>query len=221
MNYLTVDNFKIPYNITKKKNINTYFYFKKEGYIQINLSKYQSKKIILEYIKENSDKFIEKLKSTTIEVLDETENFLYLGSIYKIIIGPQEVLIIDDVNGLVHTPTNDLNSLVIKEFYKLGMMSIIKILVSKYMDNPFVDISNVHYQTRYTTSRHGSCNANKRRINLNLNLVKYDPKFIEYVFLHEISHLSHQNHGPMFYDLFQKLCPNYKALRKEMKKTYR
>ena len=61
MDYLTVDNYDIPYKIEKKKNKNTYFYFKQEGYIQINLSRYQSKKIVLNYLKENSDRFIKKL----------------------------------------------------------------------------------------------------------------------------------------------------------------
>ena len=221
MEYLRVNNYDIPYVITKKKNKNTYFYFRNEGYIQINLSRYQSKKIVINYLKENSDKFIKKLQSTTIDTIDHTKEFLYLDKVYIINIVAQDFLSLDFENAVVRIPTSDLNSLIIKDFYKREMMSIINRLVSKYMDNSHVDISNVIYKTRYTTSRHGSCNAKKRRINLNLNLVKYDPKFIEYVFLHEIAHLTHQNHGHLFYELFEKLCPNYKTLRKEFKKIYR
>lgn len=220
MKYLKVKNYDIPYVITKKNNKNTYFYFKKQGYIQINLSKYQTKKVILEYIENNSDKFIKKLKKSTINPIDETKEFLYLGHVYMISIEKQDSVILDTENDVIHTPTSDLNSPRIKEFYKREMMSIINKLAAKYMDNPYIDIANVTYRTRYTSSRHGSCNASKRKINLNLNLVKYDPKFIEYVFLHEIAHLKHQNHGAGFYDLFEKLCPNYKVLRKELNKVY-
>lgn len=221
MNYLTVDNYDIPYQIEKKKNKNTYFYFRKEGYIQINLSRYQSKKVVLNYIKEHSDKFINKLKSTTTEIIDPTKDFLLLGTTYTISIHDLETLNFDTVNKVVYTPTSDINNPIIKDFYKQEMMSIINDLSIKYMDNPYIDISNIVYQTRYTTSRHGSCNAKKRKVNLNLNLIKYDPKFIEYVYLHEITHLTHQNHGPNFYDLFRKLCPNYKELKKEFKNIYR
>jgi predicted metal-dependent hydrolase len=221
MDYLVVDNHEIPYIITKKKNKNTYFYFRNEGYIQINLSRYQSKKVVLNYLKNNSAKFIKKLNDSTTPTIDSSKEFLYLGSVFQISIEKQDYLCLDPESDIVHTPTSDLNSPVIINFYKTQMISIINRLVLKYIENPYVDISNVTYKTRYTTSRHGSCNAMKRRINLNLNLVKYDEKFIEYVFLHEITHLKHQNHGPDFYELFEKLCPNYKEIRKEFKKIYR
>ena len=46
-------------------------------------------------------------------------------------------------------------------------------------------------------------------------------KYIEYVFLHEITHLLVQNHSKDYYNLFEKLCPNYKQTRNELKELTR
>ena len=42
--------------------------------------------------------------------------------------------------------------------------------------------------------------------------------YTEYVFLHEIAHLVYPNHSKDYYNLLEKLCPNYKEVRKELKK---
>ena len=101
------------------------------------------------------------------------------------------------------------------------MLETIRQLHQQYKDNEYVDLSSVKYKTRYTNTRHGSCNASRKTINLNLYLVQYERKYIEYVYLHEIAHLKHQNHSVKYYDLLEKLCPNYKQLRKELKRIYR
>lgn len=221
MKYLNLDNNQIPYKINKKKNKNTYFYFKREGYIQINLSKYQTEKDVINYMIANQGKFVRKLENNSkIPPINENELQL-LGTSYKILITENSKVLLDTISNQVTLPTTDIKHPIIKSFYRNKMFEVIEMLISKYKDNGYVDITNVKYNTRYTTSRHGSCNANKRRINLNLSLIKYDVKFIEYVYLHEIAHLTHQNHGQKFYDLLGKICPDYKQIRKELKEIYR
>jgi len=206
MKFLEVDQTKIPYNITKKRNKNTYFYFKKEGYIQINLSTYQTESDALNYIINHKQKFIYKLANPkTKKPLNENE-FLLRGESYNIVVKDEDMITF--VEDTVYLPSKDITAPIIKSFYKKEMMKVLQSLHKKYQNNPYVDFSGVTYKTRYTTSRHGSCNARKRNINLNLHLIKYDVLYIEYVFLHEIAHLRHQNHGSKFYSLLEKLCPD-------------
>lgn len=221
MKTLKVRNYEIPYQIAKKTNKNTYFYFKKDGYIQINLSKHQSEKDALDYIIENSDKFLNKFISTSMIRKNEDNAFSLLGSRYEVLLSNHNTIEINHDLKQINLPTNDLNNPIIKQFYKNEMFMVIEYLKSKHKDNGLVDISNVIYNTRFTHTRHGSCNTRKRRINLNLHLVKYDIKYIEYVFLHEISHLKHPNHSSKFYDLLKELCPNYKQLKSELRNIYR
>lgn len=48
-------------------------------------------------------------------------------------------------------------------------------------------------------------------LNLNVNLLKAPEEVIEYVVLHELSHLKERNHSHRFWALVNALMPNYKA----------
>jgi len=66
-------------------------------------------------------------------------------------------------------------------------------------------------------SRWGSCTS-KGKITLNSELVKLDHLLIEYVIIHELCHLKFHNHGANFYNLLAELVPDYKSIRKELRK---
>lgn len=216
MKHITLNTTIVPYQITKKKNKNTYFYFKKEGYIQINLSKYQSTQDALNYMKQNQQAFLNKY----LNVIKQTKSsYSFLGSEYETIESLKFGL---DFNQKKLYTNNSLeHTTKLKQIEKEKMLSILNNLKKQYKNNPYIDISNITLRTRYTKTRHGSCNKQKKSININLYLVRYDVKYIEYVFLHEITHLVHANHKKEFYQLFEQLCPNYKQLRKELKEIYR
>lgn len=59
-------------------------------------------------------------------------------------------------------------------------------------------------------TRWGSCNHKKGYINLNANLVHKDDRFIEYVVLHELTHLIYAHHQKSFYDFIHSIMPDFK-----------
>jgi predicted metal-dependent hydrolase len=65
--------------------------------------------------------------------------------------------------------------------------------------------------------RWGSC-SNKGIITLSTELIKLDDLYIEYVITHELCHLKQHNHGPKFYKLLSELFPDWKSVRKELRK---
>ena len=221
MKKIQLGKFEIPYNIVKKKNKHTYYYFRKEGYIQIHLSKYQSEQQVLTYMVKNKDKFIAKYshysdkKHAKIDYLiwgnvvqkihdAKVNNFTYIADTHTLYI-PQKYI---DHEDKLH------------QFEKELVQQKLDQLIQKYSHNGYIDISNVKYTIRIMRTRYGSCNKGKRRISINLDLVHYNPQFIEYVFLHEITHLVHGNHAREFYELLETLCPNYKQLRTELKEVW-
>ena len=220
---IVLDNKTIKYQITFKKNKNTYFYFKKSGYIQINASRYQRKKDIIKFMKNNSKSFIKKY-SKMFEFTKEDHSYRIWGNEYKIIQNNELMNIrIDHESFTIYEPSNSVNNkqLLYKKIEKDILLKEAKTLKEKYLDNGFIDISNITIKTRYTNSRFGSCNYRLRTVNLNLKLVYYDKKFIEYVFLHEIAHLVHQNHSKDFYLLLSKLSSNYKEIKIELNKKFK
>ena len=129
----------------------------------------------------------------------------------------------DLLNDIMYIPSLDVDEeqLHLRKAERNLLLLEVKHIMEKYIDNPYVDISDITIKTRHTRTRFGSCNAKRKSINLNANLVHYDKQYLEYVFLHEIAHLKHQNHSKEYYDLLQLLCPNYKELRKELREIYR
>jgi predicted metal-dependent hydrolase len=65
--------------------------------------------------------------------------------------------------------------------------------------------------------RWGSC-SDKGIITLSTELIKLPDLFIEYVVLHELCHLKHHNHGTEYYKLLSELFPQWRSVRKEMKR---
>lgn len=70
---------------------------------------------------------------------------------------------------------------------------------------------------RNQKTRWGSCSQNKN-ISLNIALVLLPTELIDYVLLHELTHTKHMNHGKDFWAELEKVCPNAKQHRKEIKK---
>ena len=69
---------------------------------------------------------------------------------------------------------------------------------------------------RNMKTRWGTCNILKARVWLNLQLAKYKPEALEYVMLHELTHLWVHNHGPAFKARMDVYCPEWRRIRQEL-----
>lgn len=74
--------------------------------------------------------------------------------------------------------------------------------------------SQVKFKNQKT--RWGSCSS-KKIINLNWRLIAAPTEVIDYILIHELSHLEHMNHSSKFWDLVEKHCPDYKTAEKWLK----
>ena len=70
---------------------------------------------------------------------------------------------------------------------------------------------------RKMTSRWGVCNTKLITVTLNLELIKRDLKYLDYVIVHELSHLIYGDHSSNFWALVEENMPDYKKYREEMK----
>jgi hypothetical protein len=68
-------------------------------------------------------------------------------------------------------------------------------------------------------SRWGSCSS-KGNLNFNYNIVFLPPETADYLVVHELCHLSAFNHSPKFWALIEHTVPNYKVLRKELRRVH-
>ncbi len=87
-------------------------------------------------------------------------------------------------------------------------------LVSDYnIERPEIYIRNMK-------SRWGSCNDQKKRIGLNVQLIKADRECIDQVILHELVHFVHYDHSNKFYALLGGLMPDWRERKERLETKY-
>ena len=83
---------------------------------------------------------------------------------------------------------------------------------------------NQHYQFSYNTvsvknqkTRWGSCSS-KRNLNFNYKVLFLTPAQCDYIIVHELCHLVEFNHSTRFWARVAEQIPDYKAIRKTVRK---
>lgn len=71
---------------------------------------------------------------------------------------------------------------------------------------------------RSQKTRWGSCSA-KGGLSFNYKMMRYRKEVIDYVIIHELCHLKEMNHSKRFWMLVEKFCPDYKSLKRELRRN--
>ena len=81
---------------------------------------------------------------------------------------------------------------------------------------PAMGVSAREWRTKRMKTRWGTCNIAARRIWLNLELAKKSDRCLEYVVVHELTHLLERNHTKRFYVLMDRFLPDWRERRDEL-----
>lgn len=73
-----------------------------------------------------------------------------------------------------------------------------------------------HITLRLMTSRWGSCTPATGRIRLNLQLGLMESRYLEYVLVHEMTHLWARGHGEQFQRHMDRYLPDWRQRRREL-----
>lgn len=83
--------------------------------------------------------------------------------------------------------------------------------------NNFYNFTYKKITIKNTKSRWGSC-SRTGNINFNYKIIFLPQELADYIIVHELCHLGEMNHSANFWKLVERTIPNYKVLRKELKK---
>lgn len=103
----------------------------------------------------------------------------------------------------------------LKEFLSENARKICLFYVKKWRKHFDERILRVSIKTM--TTRWGSCNSKKGYINLSTRLIHKPLRGIEYVILHELTHLKFPHHQQSFYAHIERLMPDFKARERLLK----
>ncbi|WP_055668214.1 M48 family metallopeptidase [Desnuesiella massiliensis] len=99
----------------------------------------------------------------------------------------------------------------IREWYRDLLKAEINVLLPKC--EKITGLKATSWQTKYMTSRWGTCNTQSGKIWLNLQLAKKTPECLEYVIIHELAHLIEKNHNERFVSLMDKFMPMWREIK--------
>lgn len=194
--------------IIKKNNRNTYLRVK-NGKIVVTTNYLTSKNSVLKLINDNINS-IRKMLDRDRRQTDKNLEFYYFGVKYDVIYGFSDIVI--DGNKIYAKDSKSLEKYLDKEIRRIFLDRL------NYWHREFTeDIPIPSLRIRKMTSRWGVCNIKTHYITLNYNLSKYDISCLDYVVVHELSHLVYPNHSKDFWTLVGKYYPQYKKARKMLK----
>ena len=209
--YLEYNGNKYEIVIIKKDNKNTYIRVKEDLKIYVTTNRFTSNRSIERLIKDNYSNIISMIEKAR-NKKEKSEKSMILG---------KEVDVISF--SLQDEPELYNNKFYVKDVSKLDkyLKEYAFKIFSERLDviyNRFVE--NIPYpklKIRKMTTRWGVCNKRDKTITLNIELIRMDIKYLDYVITHELSHFIHFDHSRDFWNLVGKYCNNYKELRKEMR----
>lgn len=205
---IEIDEKKYEVEIIRKNNKNTYVRVK-DGRIIVNTNYLTSKGSIIKLIEDNK-KSVLKMITRDEKKSNREENFYYFGKKYDVIYGFNEMEITDNKIYVLDKKTMD-------KFIDNNIKNIYLERLN-YWYNLFEEkIPVPNLKIRKMTSRWGVCNIKNHNITLNYQLCKYDMCCLDYVIVHELSHLVYPNHSSDFWNLVGKYYPKYKECRKMLK----
>lgn len=100
----------------------------------------------------------------------------------------------------------------VNEWYRNLLKEKIKIYLPKWEKTTGLYCDS--WQTKYMTTRWGTCNTTTRKIWLNLQLAKKPIECLEYVILHELAHLKIRNHSKDFVEILDQYMPFWRETKK-------
>ncbi|HOX96017.1 MAG TPA: SprT family zinc-dependent metalloprotease [Candidatus Woesebacteria bacterium] len=186
--------------------------------------------IIDNFLKEKTnwiEKSLEKIKSQKNEKrYQDGEKHLFFGKEYSLKIetvdtpGRCPIQIIDEEIsiGIFRNTNQEESSKKIKDallhWYLEKGIEVITERVNYYSEK--IGVSYNRINLKKVTSIWGSCSPTNC-LSFNRKLVMAPPEVVDYVIIHEVSHMVHRNHGKAFWNLVGNHDPEYQKHRKWLK----
>jgi len=113
------------------------------------------------------------------------------------------------------TPTDKRHE-IMTEWYRGQLKRQIPDLIEKWEKKLNIKVGEC--QVKLMKTKWGSCNIEKKRIWINLELAKKPIQCLEYIVVHEIVHLLERHHNDKFLCYMNNFLPNWKQLKTELNK---
>lgn len=198
--YFLIDGKQVKYELNYKNNKNLYIRMDKDFTLLINAPKKMKFKDIEVFAISSYPKLfkkrINKEKKQVRNVFVDDNKVKIMGQLYKF----------ENKSQIDTLLKNQLKVYLDIRFKQIcEMMEIVKLPSLRF----------VRVKTYL-----GQYNKRKNQVSLNILIGHLDEKLIDYVLIHELSHIKYLHHQKAFWDHVKIYCPSYKEERKLTKKEF-
>ena len=163
------------------------------------------------------EKFQKQIRQTKREYVSGESHYLW-GKPYRldVVYGNNKYEVEKTPNKIIlkipeGTDINKRES-IIMEWYRKELKRALEIISKRCEKNTGLRASE--YRVKNMKTRWGTCNIDKKRIWINLQLVKKPMECLAYVLTHELVHLLEKNHTNRFHAFVEEFYPTWKEARK-------
>lgn len=175
----------------------------------------------LAWIRQQQKKLREQNRETPREYLDRESHYVwgkrYLLKVTEYDAAPKIELNHNNIHLQVRPATGqERKQAIIEEWYRETIKGVIHSLILKW--EPIMGVKVERFFVRQMKTRWGSCSPAARSIRLNTDLAKKPPECLEYIIVHEMTHLLEPTHNNRFVSLMDHFLPKWRFYKDELNK---
>jgi predicted metal-dependent hydrolase len=175
----------------------------------------------LGWIKSQQQKLREQERETPREYLDRESHYVwgkrYLLKIEEKNAAPEVELKHNRIILRIRPATSqETKQAILEAWYRENIKQAVPTLIVKW--EPLIGVKVAHFFVQRMKTKWGSCNPDSRSIRLNTDLARKPPECLEYIVVHEMSHLLEPTHNARFISLMDQFMPKWRFYKDELNK---
>ena len=174
----------------------------------------------LVWIKRHQRQFDAQARTTPREYKERESHYFkgkrYLLNIIEAEAAPKVVLKGKKIMEMYVKPdtTTEKRQEILTEWYRTQLKNEIPNIISKW--ESILNVKVTSWQVKQMKTLWGSCNIEKKRIWVNLELAKKPEHCLEYIVVHEMVHLLERHHNDRFLYYMNTYLPTWRQLKMEL-----
>ena len=175
----------------------------------------------LGWIKSQQKKLLEQERETPREYLDRESHYLwgkrYLLNVVEKDAAPEVELKHNKMLFQIRPATTDERKQdILEAWYREKLKEVVPALIAKW--EPLMGVKVEKFFVQKMKTKWGSCSPVSKSIRLNTDLAKKPPECLEYIVVHEMTHLLEPTHNARFITLMDQFMPKWRFYKDELNK---
>ena len=173
----------------------------------------------LGWIKSQQKKLLEQARETPREYLDRESHYVW-GKRYLLKVIEQDAAPEVELKHsamVLHIPpaTTDLRKQdILDAWYREQLKAVVSVLIVKW--EPLMGVTVQKFFVQKMKTKWGSCSPASGSIRLNTDLAKKPPECLEYIVVHEMTHLLEPTHNSRFISLMDQFMPKWRFYKEAL-----